>query len=92
MGHPRPGGLGFEKDPQVNGKGKDAMDGERYETEGRQEAENDGALGGRSSRRARKCPRKLRRAHRNYASQDCNASVKSRDVLAVTSRCVALVI
>jgi len=44
------------------------------------------ALGGRSSQRARKCPRKLRRTGRNYASQDCNTSVKSRNVLTATSR------
>lgn len=69
--------LYFERDPQVNGEGKETVDGERYETERSEEAKNDGALGGRSSRRARKCPKKLRRTRRNYASEDCNASVKS---------------
>lgn len=76
----RPGGPRFERDPKVNGKekmpwGNGGGGKERW------------ALGGRSSRRARKCPRKLRRTRQNYALRDYNAFVKSRDVLAATLRC-----
>lgn len=42
--------------------------------------ENDEPLGVQAAgERARKCPRKLRRTRRNYALQDCNTPVKSRE-------------